>query len=122
MKRMISAGVLAVALSGGGVAQADPSFGFGLTFVFGGEVAAGVRVFSDDDPESAVLALGLDYKFQSRSIRPTVGAAYLDEDFYVDFSLGYDVGIGALDYGIGLGAAFETDDDDTTTTTTPAPI
>jgi hypothetical protein len=66
-------------------------------------------MFHDDEPESAVLAIGADYKFGSQAFRPTVGAAYLDEDFYLDFSLGYDTRIQALDYGVGIGAAFETE-------------
>lgn len=91
------------ALMGQGAAKADPSFGMGLTFVFGGDVALGVRVFSDDRAERGALALGLDYKFRSQSFRPTVGAAYLNEDFYLDFSLGFDFESEVLDYGIGLG-------------------
>ncbi len=108
MKKQFWGVLTAAVLANGGTVQADPSFGFGLTYVFGGDWAVGVRVFHDDEPESAVLALGLDYKFGSQSFRPTVGAAYLDEDFYVDFSLGYDTRLQALDYGIGVGAAFET--------------
>ncbi|MBO9397110.1 hypothetical protein J7400_10490 [Shimia sp. R9_2] len=111
MKTYMKSVVLVTALAGPTFTQADPSFGFGVTLVFGGDVAAGVRVFSDDEPESAVLAIGADYKFGSGAIRPTVGAAYLDEDFYVDFSLGYDLGIGALDYGIGIGGAFDTEEE-----------
>ena len=74
-------------------------------------MAVGLRVFSDDEPESAVLAIGADYKFGTGSFRPTVGAAYLDEDVYIDLSLGYDLGLGALDYGIGIGGAFETEEE-----------
>ncbi|WP_283427470.1 hypothetical protein [Shimia sagamensis] len=107
MKHILNA-FLAAFLVSSGAANADPSFGFGLTYIFGGDWAVGVRVFHDDEPESAVLALGFDYKFGSQSFRPTVGAAYLDEDFYIDFSLGYDTRLQALDYGIGVGAAFET--------------
>ncbi len=109
MKKQFCGVVLAAILTGSSAAQADPSFGFGLTYVFGGDWALGVRVFHDDEPESAVLALGFDYKFGSQAFRPTIGAAYLDEDFYIDFSLGYDTRLQALDYGIGVGAAFETE-------------
>ena len=109
MKKQLCGVALAAILTGSGAAQADPSFGFGLTYVFGGDWALGVRVFHDDEPESAVLALGFDYKFGSQAFRPTIGAAYLDEDFYIDFSLGYDTRLQALDYGIGVGAAFETE-------------
>lgn len=109
MKNHLSGALLAAFLVSGGAVQAEPSFGFGLTYVFGGDWAVGVRVFHDDEPESAVLALGFDYKFGSQAFRPTIGAAYLDQDFYIDFSLGYDTRLQALDYGIGVGAAFETE-------------
>ncbi len=121
MKKHIFSLVLAAILAGGSTAQAEPSFGFGLTYVFGGDWAVGVRVFHDDEPESAVLALGVDYKFGSGSFRPTVGAAYLDEDFYLDFSLGFDIKAQALDYGLGLGAAFETETPSTVADPTPDP-
>ncbi|MGR3635450.1 MAG: hypothetical protein ACU0BK_05920 [Shimia sp.] len=84
-------------------AKADPSFGFGISFIFGGDVAVGVRVFSDDEAERGALAVGLDYKLRSKAWRPNIGAAYLDEDFYVDLSLGLDLTTNELDYGIGLG-------------------
>jgi hypothetical protein len=82
---------------------ADPSLGLGLSYVFGGGVSVGVRVFSTDRPQSGALALGLDYSFSSGALRPTVGAAYLDNDGYVDFSVGVDPDSGTLNYGIGLG-------------------
>lgn len=84
-------------------ARADPSFGFGISFIFGGDVAIGVRVFSDDQPERGALALGLDYKIKAKTVRPTVGVAYLDTDYYMDFSVGYDIRAKTMDYGIGLG-------------------
>lgn len=108
MKRALTAGLLGAVFFSGSVSHADPSFGLGLTYTFGGDWAVGVRVFHDDEPEGAVLAIGADYKFGAQAFRPTVGAAYLDEDFYVDFSLGYDTRLQALDYGVGLGASFET--------------
>ncbi|KPA21933.1 hypothetical protein shim_18180 [Shimia sp. SK013] len=84
-------------------AKADPSFGFGISFIIGGDVSVGVRVFSDDEAERGALALGLDYKLRSKAWRPNIGAAYLDEDFYVDLNLGLDLSTNELDYGIGLG-------------------
>lgn len=108
LKKQLCGVLVSAVVAGGSAVQADPSFGFGLTYVFGGDWAVGVRIFHDDEPESAVLALGFDYKFGSQAFRPTIGAAYLDEDFYIDFSLGYDTRLQALDYGVGIGAAFET--------------
>ncbi len=117
MKRILQAAAASAALFGASTVQADPSFGLGLTYVFGGDWAAGVRVFHDDEPDSAVLALGVDYKFGAGSLRPTVGVAYLEDDYYLDFSLGYDTSLQALDYGFGVGAAFETE----TPASAPAP-
>ncbi|WP_133169902.1 hypothetical protein [Shimia abyssi] len=102
-QNLVYATCFALGLSSG--AKADPAFGVGLTYIFGGDVAFGVRVFSDDRPEQGALALGLDYKFLAKSWRPNVGAAYLDEDFYADFSVGLDLTTQELDFGIGAGAA-----------------
>lgn len=103
-------------------AVADPSFGFGISYVFGGDVAIGVRVFSDDKPDRGALALGLDYKLRGQSWRPSVGAAYLDEDWYVDLSLGYDFGAQNIDFGAGLGLTNNVEEPATTTITgTPSP-
>jgi len=49
---------------------AGPSLGLGVSFVFGGGVALGVRVFSTDRPQSGALALGLDFGLGSGSVRP----------------------------------------------------
>ncbi|MDQ2089329.1 hypothetical protein [Marimonas arenosa] len=87
-------------------AQADPAYGIGLTYTFGaggGDVAIGARVFSDDTPENGALSLGLDYKINSQSLRPSIGAAWLDRDVYGDLSLGYDFGAQSVDFGLGLG-------------------
>ncbi len=103
MKRFIVSGALAAMIAGSVPAVAGPSFGFGLTYVFGGGFAFGGRVFSTDKPQSGALALGIDYLFETGTWRPTIGAAYLDDDFYVDFS----AGIGSLgsefNFGLGIG-------------------
>ncbi|CUH53701.1 hypothetical protein [Shimia marina] len=110
MKKHIFAAAVVSLISGGGAVQAEPAFGFGLSYVFGGDWALGVRVFHDNEPDEVKLALGADYKFGSGSFRPTVGVAYLADDYYLDLSLGYDTGTQALDYGLGLGASFETEE------------
>lgn len=66
-------------------------------------MAVGVRVFSDDEAERGAFAIGLDYKLRSNSWRPNAGVAYLDEDFYIDLSVGYDFNAGEVDFGAGLG-------------------
>ena len=105
MKTIALATVLATA-SLVPAAQADPAFGFGISYVFGGgsgDVAVGARVFSDDTPRDGVVSLGLDYKIASQSWRPTIGAAYLDDDVYGELSLGYDLGTQGIDFGLGVG-------------------
>lgn len=108
MKNLLKSSALAATLLGAGTAHADPSFGIGISYIFGGDWALGLRVFHDDKPGKAVVAIGADYKFSSQSFRPTVGVAYLEEKYYVDLSLGYDTRIQALDYGIGLGGSINT--------------
>ncbi|WP_424976191.1 hypothetical protein [Dinoroseobacter sp. S124A] len=87
-------------------AQADPTIGFGFTMAFsGGEPNAGVglRLFSDDEQDSTVGSLGVDYMFRTRVFRPTVGIAFLDEDYYLGLDLGYDSALNLLDFGVSGG-------------------
>ncbi|MEZ5714988.1 MAG: hypothetical protein R3D85_07350 [Paracoccaceae bacterium] len=86
--------------------KADPAYGLGLSYTFGsggGDVAIGARVFSDNNPQNAVGSIGLDYKINSQSFRPNIGAAWLDNDVYGDLSLGYDFGAQGVDFGVGIG-------------------
>ena len=88
-------------------AKADPSYGLGVSFIFGGgqnDVAIGAKVFSDDTPQNGAVSVGLDYKIGSQSFRPNIGAAYFDNDAYGDISIGYDLGAQGIDFGIGVGA------------------
>ncbi|WP_137702245.1 hypothetical protein [Marimonas lutisalis] len=107
MKRIaLATALVTTAAIAAPAAQADPAFGFGLTYVFGGgqsDVAFGAKVFSDDTPQDGVVSLGLDYKIGSNSLRPNIGAAYLDNDVYGDVNIGYDIGAGAVDFGLGVG-------------------
>lgn len=101
-----------------GPSMADPAVGVGISLVFGGgsvETGLGLRVFSDDEENQVVASVGLDYMFGSQRLRPTLGAAYLDQDFYVGLDLGYDFAAQGIDYGIGFGLT------DTTSETSPAP-
>ncbi|GAA6178738.1 hypothetical protein NBRC116594_01760 [Shimia sp. NS0008-38b] len=122
MKSIFASAAVAIGCLSASTGVSGPSYGIGLTYVFGGDFALGFRVFHDDEPGSAVLAIGADYKFSSQAFRPTVGVGYLDEDYYLDFSLGYDTRLQALDYGMGLGASFETEEEAGTTTGGGGPI
>lgn len=101
MKKFVLAGAFAAIFAAPVVA--DPSFGLGISYVFGDGLALGGRVFSTDIPQNGAVSLGVDYKFNSGAWRPNVGVAYLDNDLYVDLSLGVDLNSGNIDYGIGLG-------------------
>ncbi len=93
-------------------ALADPTLGVGVNFTFGnGQVngGIGVRVFSDDEEDSAAVSLGLDYMFGSESWRTSVGAAYLMDNSYVELNGGYDFGLGVFNAGLGVGFT-DTDD------------
>ena len=84
-------------------AVADPAFGFGVTLLSNGEAAVGVRIFSNDRAYKGAAALGLDYNLQSQSLRPSIGVAYLDREFYVDATVGIDLDSNELDFGLGIG-------------------
>lgn len=90
-------------------AKADPAIGFGISFAFGGsgggvETGLGVRLTSDDEKDSAVATVGIDYMFQSQRWRPTVGVAYLGDNMYVGLDLGFGLNGEGLDFGVGVGA------------------
>ncbi len=102
MKVYIIAGALASLVAIPAPVLAEPSIGFGVSYVFGGGVAVGARVFSTDQPDKAAVGLGVDYNINSRTWRPNVGVAYLQDDIYMDLSLGLSGGL--VDYGVGIGA------------------
>ena len=95
-------------------AAADPTVGFGLTFAFGGQTATdvglGLRVFSDDEEDSTVASIGMDYLFTSQSWRATVGVAQLMDDIYIGADVGWRLTGGGFDFGLSTGAV-DTDDD-----------
>jgi hypothetical protein len=103
VKTIIVSGALAALLASGAPVLAGPSFGLGLSFVFGSGVALGGRVFSTDKPQNGALSLGVDYKFANGAVRPNIGVGYLDQDVYTDFSVGIDMQSRDMDFGIGVG-------------------
>ncbi|WP_298857473.1 hypothetical protein [uncultured Sulfitobacter sp.] len=117
-KKLAAASALALTLALTLVrpAAADPAVGFGLSLTFGGGevdagVGVGVRLFSDDDEDSFAATLGLDYMLKSRSMRPTVGAAYLMDDSYIGLDMGLDLQSREFDFGVGIGGV-KTEGDD----------
>ncbi|MCF2903795.1 hypothetical protein L0666_02245 [Octadecabacter sp. CECT 8868] len=87
-------------------ALADPAIGFGFSVAFGGgdmETGVGLRAFSDDEEDSFVASVGVDYMFQSKRVRPTVGAAYLGDDTYFGVDMGFGLRGEGADFGVGVG-------------------
>lgn len=105
-----AAATFAVALSLCAPAHAEMGVGLGLSWVFapnGGQsgLAVGGKVFKDRDEHEFVPAIGVDYMLSDQSIRPNVGVAYQDGDLYGDASFGYNLSMGTLDFGLGVGAS-----------------
>ncbi|WP_078120899.1 hypothetical protein [Thiosocius teredinicola] len=99
--------------------SSDAAVGLGLSYVFGEGAALGLKVFSDDEPYEVVGSIGVEYLFTSKAFRPTIGAAYLGDNHYVEASLGWNFGRSAVDYALGAGWA-DTDDDGSNNRSTPA--
>ena len=104
-----SAMALAVSLGLAAPAMADPTLGVGLSFSFGGgsgvNTGLGLRLFSDNEEDSFVGAIGMDYMFGKNSWRGTLGGAYLGNNSYVGLDLGIGLSGGGLDFGVGAGLA-----------------
>ncbi|UYP69485.1 hypothetical protein OIU14_07110 [Thalassobacter stenotrophicus] len=104
IKKTLTLSTFCIALAA--PAAADPSLGFGLSVSFGNgavEYGAGVRVFSSDREDELAASVGVDYMFQSQRFRPTVGAAYLDNETYLGLDLGLGLNGEGVEFGIGLG-------------------
>jgi len=105
--------VLAASAALASPAYADPAVGLGVSIAFGGgqvQSGVGLRVFSDDEDESTVGTIGVDYMFQSQSWRATVGAAYLNDDAYIGLDLGYGFNGGGVSYGLSGGLVDTTEE------------
>ena len=100
--------VLATTLTLTTPALADPTVGLGLSFSFGGgkpQTGIGLRVFSDDERDSFVGSVGVDYMFGTQSFRGTVGGAYLGNNTYIGLDMGLDFNGGGVGFGFGAGGA-----------------
>ena len=87
-------------------ALADPAVGFGFTIKFGSGVVEpgfGIRIFSDDEEDAGAVSIGLDYMFFSQTWRGTAGIAYLGDDWFVGFDLGFGLSGEGVDFGISAG-------------------
>ena len=101
----------AVVLSLGLAAQpaaADSSLGAGFSLSFGGgkpQAGIGIRLFSSDKRDKAAASVGMDYILGARQFRPTFGAAWMGNDTYLGADVGFGLGGGGMDFGLGLGVA-----------------
>lgn len=99
---------VALALALAGPVAADPTLGVGLSISFGGgtvDTGLGLRLFSDDERDKGALSLGVDYMFVEQTVRPTVGAAYLMDNTYIELNGGVSIATGEFGFGFGGGYA-----------------
>ena len=104
-KRLVTITVAAIIASSTS-ALADPTVGVGLSISFGNskpETGVGIRIFSNDKPGKVVGTIGVDYMFQSESLRATVGAAKIETNSYVGLDLGYNFSHSEIDFGFSAG-------------------
>jgi len=85
----------ALILTSVGASASDVGFGIGISYVFGEGPALGIKAFSNDEDNEAVVSVGLDYVFSSQSIRPNIGVGYQGE--------GYSLEKQTVDFGLGGG-------------------
>lgn len=107
MRKTILA-LAAMTIGGGLPVAADPTIGVGVSFVFGGgnvDTGLGVRILSDDEEGEVAATLGVDYMFGSNRVRPTIGAAYLADQTYFGFDIGFDPVARSADFGLSGGFA-----------------
>jgi|TARA_Y100001001_G_scaffold55788_1_gene52657 hypothetical protein len=81
----------------------DLGYGVGISYVFGQGLAVGIKAFADDEANEGTVGIGMDYVFSNSGLRPNVGIGYLGDGYYGDLNLGYNLGIGEFDLGVGAG-------------------
>jgi len=84
-------------------AKADPAVGAGVSFVFGGGFAFGVKLFSDDQEDEFALSLGLEYVFNDGVARPNIGLHYLFDGAYLGGDAGVALNSSTIDFGLNIG-------------------
>lgn len=109
----------ALILTSVGASASDVGFGIGISYVFGEGPALGIKAFSNDEDNEAVVSVGLDYVFSSQSIRPNIGVGYQGEGYYGDANVGYSLEKQTVDFG--LGGGWSNSDDHKKHRSEPAP-
>lgn len=105
LRTTLSAAVVATSLGAMATtaSASDVGYGVGLSYVFGQGFAVGVKAFSDDEADEVAAGVGIDYVFANNALRPNIGIAYLGDGYYGDGTLGYNLGSGHFDLGVGGG-------------------
>lgn len=106
MKYLICAGILPLCLAIATPLKADPTIGLGFTLHFGGNdvhPGFGVRVFSDNERDSAAWSIGVDYMPHDGTWRGTLGGGWLGTGSYVGLDLGIGLADGTQSFGVSAG-------------------
>ena len=106
MKYLICAGILPLCLAIATPLKADPTIGLGFTLYFGGNdvhPGFGVRVFSDNERDSAAWSIGVDYMPQDGTWRGTLGGGWLGTGSYVGLDMGFGFSDGTTSFGVSTG-------------------
>lgn len=94
----------AVAMMAPATVLADPTASINLSWVFGEGFAIGVKAFSNDKSGEAAATIGLDYLFAAQELRPNIGVAYLDDDYFVGIGIGVlNSDWSSVNFGIDVG-------------------
>ncbi|VDC31226.1 hypothetical protein [Pseudogemmobacter humi] len=108
MKKAMIGMAIALALGAGPASADDIGLGIGLSWVFGNSgssgAAIGLKAFSSREEDKAAGSLGIDYHFATSAVRPNIGIAWIGNDIFADANFGYNVAVGKIDFGLGLGA------------------
>lgn len=105
MTKAIALSILPMVFSAN-LVLAEPVIGFGLNFTFGSgkpEVGIGLRAFTNDSKDEVAGSVGVDYFFESQSLRGSLGAAYMMDHSYIELNGGYNFSSGTFDFGLGAG-------------------
>lgn len=106
MKYLTIVGILPLFMAMATPIKADPTIGLGFTVHFGAggvQPGIGVRVFSDNQRDSAVWSIGVDYLPGDGTWRGTLGGGWIDHNGYVGFDLGIGLADGTQSFGVSLG-------------------
>lgn len=108
MKKAMIGVAFALAFGAGTASADDIGLGIGLTWVFGNDgnsgAAIGLKAFSSREEDKAAGSLGLDYHFATGALRPNIGIAWIGDDIFADANFGYNMAVGKIDFGLGIGA------------------